>query len=80
MYLRRNDAHVNINSSEAALYAFTKMQTVLEMRPAQQSNELYITMTYMLRKDVGKIESDKISEVLTEIFGGRKLFVSESFA
>jgi len=49
---------------------FTMMQAVLEMRPAQQSSELYITTAYMLQKNVGKIESDKISGLLTEIFGG----------
>jgi hypothetical protein len=80
LYLRRNGAYVNINISEAPVYAFMMMQAVLEMRQAQQSNELHITMTYMLQKDVGKIELDKISEVLTEIFLGRKLFVTEGFA
>jgi len=61
---------VNVNCREAPLFAFTKMQAVLEMRPAQQSNELYITITYILQKDVGKIELDKMSEVLTEMFWG----------
>jgi hypothetical protein len=46
------------------------MQAVLEMRPAQQSDELYITVTYMLQKSAGKMELDKISEVLTENFLG----------
>ena len=70
MYLRRNDAQVNINSNEAPFYAFTKIQAVLEMRPAQQSNELYITVTYMLHKGAGKMELEKISEVLTDNFFG----------
>lgn len=61
---------MNVNCREAPLFAFTKMQAVLEMRPAQQSNELYITITYILQKDVGKIELDKMSEVLTEMFWG----------
>lgn len=59
---------------------FTMMQAVLEMRPAQQSSELYMTMAYMLQKDVGKIESDKISELSLKFWGGRKLFVTEGFA
>ena len=70
MYLRRNDAYVIIKSSEAPPYVFTKMQNVLEMRSVQQNDELYITMTYMSQKGVGKIELDKISEVLIEIFWG----------
>jgi hypothetical protein len=80
LYLRRNDAYVDISSSEAPLHAFTKMQALLEMRPAQQINELYITVTYVLQKYVGKIELDKIAELLTEIVWGRKLFVTEDFA
>ena len=34
----------------------------------------------MLQKDVDKIELEKIAEVLTEIFWGHKLFVTEGFA